>query len=187
MQHLGGDLRQRTSECVTRRKIACQQSFSMCASSASDCPKHRFPGQKMEGFQFIFQWIEDPKKSNAAKHSMVGVLTIIFLAKSTCVLPSNSFGQFKIEFLHKVVSRPAGAYSRTSGSSPKADFVQGEVATVRAPELRTGQRFHGRAHTVAERISMADKIGYSSCFGSSRSRSSMAMTSRTSLYLTPFS
>ena len=43
---------------------------------------------EVEGFRAIFQWVEDPRRSNAKKHDLIDMLVIVLLAtlsgKSSC-------------------------------------------------------------------------------------------------------
>ena len=103
-----------------------------------------FLGAGDGGFRFVFQRNEGSKKSKAAKQGLVGMLTIIFLAKSTCGLPSSSFAQFKIGILGEIIYRLTGTHSRTGGSSPRADFCSGRGLNAPWPFLSgCGQGQHG--------------------------------------------
>ena len=107
--------------------------------------------QEIGGFRFIFQRNEGSKKSKAAKQGLVGKLTIIFLAKSTCGLPSNSFAQTKIGILREVVLDSRARIRVLAVHFPERISVQG-----------AGRMLRGRSCPVAVRVSMADKISYSS-------------------------
>ena len=71
---------------------------------------------------------------------------------------------------------------------PERTSVRGAVVAVPRAGTAHGSTSPGVAPARSRAgASMAGRIDYSSCFGNSRSRSSMAMTSRTSWRLTPFS
>ena len=73
----------------------------------------------MDGFRFIFQGVDDPRKSNATTHDLVEMLAIALLASLTGRSSCNSFALFaraKIEFLRRSVPLKGGPPSHDAFS-----------------------------------------------------------------------
>ena len=73
----------------------------------------------MDGFRFIFQGVDDPRKSNATTHDLVEMLAIALLASLTGRSSCNSFARFaraKIEFLRRFMPLKGGPPSHDAFS-----------------------------------------------------------------------